>query len=236
MSEARKAEFPLACEAVRKSFRAGPAVVRVLEGVDFVAQSAKVNVILGSSGSGKSTLLHILGGIEKPDSGRVLCPRGDVYEMPHAVRARWRAANVGFIFQAYYLLPEFNVLENVLMPAKILGRCGRKERNRAMELLHRVGLSERARHRPAELSGGERQRAAIARALMNNPSVLLADEPTGNLDAENGRLILDLFFDLQRAHSLTTILVTHDAAIAARGHVRYVLRQGQLFREEQIVV
>ncbi len=223
---------PLFCQSLVKSFRCGGSGLRVLDGVDFTAMAGRVNVIMGSSGSGKSTLLHILGGIEQPDNGRVMTSLGDIYAASASTRALWRASQVGFIFQAYHLLPEFTVLENVLLPAKILGRCGRAERDRAHELLKRVGLTARSTHRPAELSGGERQRAAIARALINNPAVLLADEPTGNLDADNGLAVLDLFFDLQNERQLTTILVTHDADIAARGHVRYLLKNGKITRIE----
>jgi lipoprotein-releasing system ATP-binding protein len=222
----------LSCRELVKVFRTGDCAVHVLDGLTFAARPGKLNVICGSSGSGKSTLLHILGGIEKPDAGEVTWRNKSIYAMSSEVLAQWRSATVGFIFQAYHLLPELSVFENVLLPAKILGKDVRAAHQRARQLIERVGLHSRKDHRPGELSGGERQRAAIARALVNSPEVILADEPTGNLDRDNGRRVMDLFLELQREWQLTTVLVTHDEKIAALGDERYLLCDGKLKKTE----
>lgn len=222
----------LRCKNVDKIYKSGDITLRVLQGVTYEPQPGKLNVISGSSGSGKSTLLHIMGGLEKPESGEVLWENQSIYTYSSEVLARWRCETVGFVFQAYHLLPELSVWENVILPAKILGKSRIEAMRRARLLVERVGMTSRMHHRPTELSGGERQRAAIARALVNNPRVVLADEPTGNLDKENGQRVLELLLELQREWQLTTVLVTHDEKIAALGDERYLLCDGRLKKVE----
>ena len=206
---------------VRRAYRMGRIDVPVLKGAGLSVRAGEWVAILGSSGSGKSTLLHLLGGLDRADSGTVSFRGEQVGAFSQRRLDRYRNEHVGFVFQFYHLLPELTVLENTLLPATIgIGRLEwlrrRGEiRDRARAILDRFGLSHRFRHRPAELSGGERQRVAIARALMRNPEVLLADEPTGNLDAKTGEAILDTIAEQHRA-GLTVVMVTHDQWIAAR--------------------
>jgi lipoprotein-releasing system ATP-binding protein len=214
--------------------------VPVLKGVDLSVAQGETVAILGSSGSGKSTLLHVVGGIDRPDAPRSGAPSPSiVFDGRQVVGAgssaldAYRRRDVGFVFQFYHLLPELTVLENVLLAAMIkhgagfaAGRAHATERAKA--LLDQAGLSHRLRHRPVELSGGERQRVAISRALINEPRLLLADEPTGNLDARTGGAILDLLEDLRERQSLTMLLVTHDLAIAKRANRVISLKDGQI--------
>lgn len=208
--------------SLHKSYRMGKASVRVLRGVSLSVREGEMVSVMGASGSGKSTLLHLLGALDVPDSGTVQIDGQDVFAQPQRVRDRIRNGEVGFIFQFYHLLPELNVLENALMP-RMIGSSVRQwpgrraaAREHVAGILERVGLSERLGHRPAELSGGERQRVAIARAMANKPRLLLADEPTGNLDAKMGREILDVlrFFN---ESGQTIVMVTHDPDIARLG-------------------
>src|SRR5438552_5779999 len=193
----------------------------VLRGLDLDVGEGEFLSVIGNSGSGKSTMLHLLGTLDRPDDGRVLLDGQRIDNLRAEERDRLRNQTFGFIFQFYHLLPELNTLENVLAPQMIahslfgwLGQ-GREQRRRAAELLERVGLSHRLKHRPRELSGGEMQRAAIARALINRPRVLLADEPTGNLDADTGAQIVQLLRDLNRQNGLTIIMVTHNLDLVA---------------------
>jgi lipoprotein-releasing system ATP-binding protein len=216
-------------QAVRKTYRLGRVDVPVLRGVDLQVRPGEWVAILGASGSGKSTLLHLLGGLDKPDrtgpagdGGRVMFEGECVHRLSAAKLDRFRNEAVGFVFQFYHLLPELSVVENVTLAAMIrYGRWGFMARRgqvvaRAEKLLDGFGLGHRLRHKPAELSGGERQRVAIARALINNPRVLLADEPTGNLDRATGNAILDLIAAHRREAGLTMVMVTHDREVAAR--------------------
>ena len=211
----------ISAREVFRTYRMGRVEVPVLKGADISVKPGEWVAILGSSGSGKSTLLHLLGGLDRADSGTVTFRGEQVGGFSPRRLDRYRNEHVGFVFQFYHLLPELTVIENTLLPATIgVGRLEwirrRAEiRDRARALLDRFGLSHRFRHRPAELSGGERQRVAIARALMHNPEVLLADEPTGNLDAKTGESILDMIAEQHRA-GLTVVMVTHDQWIAAR--------------------
>ncbi len=190
--------------------------VCVLRGANLCVQSGETVAVIGRSGAGKSTLLHILGGIDPPDvgSGPVRIGGEDLYGVSGHRRTRLRASSIGFVFQTYHLLSEMDVLENVLLPARAAGRSTPAIRRRALELLAAVGVSDRVRHTPLELSGGEQQRVAIARALINDPSVVLADEPTGNLDRETGASVLDLLFSLTRDRGHALVMVTHNESIA----------------------
>jgi len=208
--------------AVRKSYRSGSGMLEVLRGVDFSLDPGGFVAIVGQSGSGKSTLLHLMGLLDAPDSGAVHLAGTRIDNLPAARRDRLRNTDIGMVFQAYHLLPELNALENVLAPLLVrysitewLRERG-QARERARALLERFGLGARLHHKPRQLSGGEMQRVAIARALVTRPRVLLADEPTGNLDEASGAGILDTLCELNRQDGLSIVLVTHDAAIARR--------------------
>jgi lipoprotein-releasing system ATP-binding protein len=207
---------------LRKAYRSGDATLEVLKGVDFRLDRGGFVSVVGQSGSGKSTLLHLMGLLDPPDAGRVLLDGERIDDLPAARRDRLRNTAIGMVFQAYHLLPELDALENVLAPLLVRHgplewlRIRRTARDRARELLDRFGLGGRLRHKPRQLSGGEMQRVAIARALVGRPRVLLADEPTGNLDEATGGGILDALCELNRADGLSIVLVTHDAAIAGR--------------------
>lgn len=202
--------------------------VEVLKGVDLEIHEGSITSIVGSSGSGKSTLLHILGGLDAPTSGDVLFKGNSICKYSETERSRFRNNEIGFVFQFHHLLPEFTALENVMMPALIRNESVRKIREKASELLGTVGLSERLEHRPSMLSGGEQQRVAMARALINDPSLLLADEPTGNLDESNTTQLLDLILGLNRDRQLTIILVTHDSQIAKKCDRIIELKDGRI--------
>lgn len=189
--------------------------LQVLKSVDFSAGEAEVVSITGASGAGKTTLLQILGTLSRPDSGSLTIDGTDVLALGSRELASFRGRRVGFVFQFHHLLPEFNSLENVMIPALIAGRSSRDARAEAKGLLERLGLGERLTHKPSELSGGEQQRVAIARALVNHPAVLFADEPTGNLDSATKEEIHKLFFELRDSLGQTIVIVTHDPALAA---------------------
>jgi predicted ABC-type transport system involved in lysophospholipase L1 biosynthesis ATPase subunit len=207
----------LRADTLGKTYRLPHKTVEVLRGASFAVQPGERVAIVGRSGAGKSTLLHLLGGLDRPDAGEVLLNGLSLYTLPPRKRTRLRAQTIGLVFQAYHLLPEMDVTENVLLPAMALSRLNRATlRMRALELLAQVGLADRATHMPLELSGGEQQRVAIARALMNAPELLLADEPTGNLDRDTGRQTLDLLFGLAQQSGHALVIVTHDTEVAAR--------------------
>ncbi len=190
--------------------------VCVLQGADLSVDAGETVAVVGRSGSGKSTLLHILGGIDRPDdgSGDVHIDGENLYGVSASRRSRIRATQIGFVFQSYHLLNEMDVLENVMLPARAIGIRNTATRSRAMELLDAVGVADRANHTPMELSGGEQQRVALARALINDPPIVLADEPTGNLDGETGSSVLEHLFALTKACSHALVMVTHNPAIA----------------------
>lgn len=190
--------------------------LEVLRGVDLDVRQGEILSIVGASGAGKTTLLQILGTLDRPDSGTVEYDGTRVFDLGTKALARFRNRNIGFIFQFHQLLPEFSMLENVAMPALIGGENRAATMRRAAELIDYLGLGDRATHRPAQLSGGERQRAAVARALVNNPSVILADEPSGSLDSANRRELYDLFFRLRDERRQTFVIVTHDESLASR--------------------
>lgn len=211
-----------------KSYRDGTRVVDVLSGIDLVVEPGELVAIVGPSGSGKSTLLHVLGTLDKPDAGSVLIGGQDVAALTGTRLAAFRNRTIGFVFQFHQLLPDFTALENVMLPGRIAGRSVGELEPAARRLLDEVGLTHRLDHFPSELSGGERQRAALCRALVLEPPLLLADEPTGNLDAESGERVLDRLFDLQARHGTTALLVTHNPEIAGRCGRVLELKDGEL--------
>jgi lipoprotein-releasing system ATP-binding protein len=205
-----------ALEVERNFDGADGRVIRVLRGVDLRLGRGETVSIVGPSGSGKSTLLHILGGLDLPTSGRISLGGSDLANLDDVELAQVRNRYVGFVFQFHHLLRDFTALENVMMPQLIAGATRPAARKRALDLLEQVGLADRAGHVPAKLSGGEQQRVAAARALVNEPPVILADEPSGNLDLETGEMLHDVLFDLVRDHGTAMVVVTHNTALAAR--------------------
>ena len=222
----------LECQSIVKTFTDGTRVLEILRGVDLVVPEGEILAISGPSGVGKSTLLHILGTLERPTSGEVLFRGKALSKTGRTGINRLRNQDIGFVFQFYHLLPEFTALENVMMPALSQGKRASTCRARAEELLHIVGLAERMDHKPGKLSGGEQQRVAIARALFNEPSVILADEPTGTLDETTGAGIVDLLWNLNRERNVTLVMVTHDEVLAAKAHRWIHLHEGRAVPRE----
>lgn len=220
----------LSAHNISKSYKSEQSENRlvVLSEVSLEVAKGSITSIVGSSGSGKSTLLHILGGLDKPDTGTVFWGKHNLAEMSADTLAEFRNKNVGFVFQFHHLLPEFTALENVAMPALIAGKSLNEARTRAMELLTRFGVADRKNHRPTQLSGGEQQRVSMARAVMNNPLLILADEPTGNLDDKNTDIILDLLFELRDEFNTTILLITHEESIARRSDIVIEIKNGKL--------
>jgi lipoprotein-releasing system ATP-binding protein len=222
-------EFSLQAVDLGKDFREGSGeALRVLTGINFTLNAGETAAIIGASGSGKSTMLNLLGGLDKPTTGHVLLNKKNIFTISEKSRCHARNQHLGFIYQFHHLLPEFTAMENVAMPQLINGIDKEEAREKSIHLLNEVGLSERLEHKPGELSGGERQRAAIARALINNPDCILADEPTGNLDRKNAELALELILQLNREYKTALIMVTHDMHIAERLDKIYVLEDGIL--------
>ena len=218
----------LVVTALRKVFRAGSEDLTVLDGVSLAVREGSTVVISGESGSGKSTLLHLIGGLDTPTAGRIRFQELEIGDLAEAELVEYRNRRLGFIFQLHYLLKDFTALENVFMPAAIAGFPWAAARRRAERLLEQVGLAGRRMHYPVELSGGERQRVAVARALMNDPRLILADEPTGSLDERSSAQIRDLLFGLVGEYRKTMILVTHSRELAGTGDQRLVLEHGRL--------
>lgn len=212
----------LSARGIRKTYRSGDGRIEVLNDVNIEVARGESVSIRGESGSGKSTLLNLLAGLDAPDAGEVRWG-GQSHLGPER-----RATYLGMVFQSFYLIPELDAFQNVLMAARMVGRVGRAERDRVTELLGKVGLTERKHHLPSQLSGGERQRVAVARALMNRPSLLLADEPTGNLDERTGDAVIEMLLTLCAETGTALMLVTHNAAHAAKAARRLTLRAGQL--------
>jgi lipoprotein-releasing system ATP-binding protein len=224
MSEAK---IVIECKGIEKTYHDGARELRILRGVDLVVREGESLAISGPSGVGKSTLLHIMGTLDKPTSGEVLF-RGTSYANTNrATVNKIRNEQIGFVFQFYHLLPEFTALENVMMPAVSMGKSRALCRPRAEELLEKVGLAERMTHKPGMLSGGEQQRVAIARALFNKPSVVMADEPTGNLDERTGSGITELLWKLNDSEKMTLVIVTHDEALAREADRWVYLHEGK---------
>jgi lipoprotein-releasing system ATP-binding protein len=222
----------LYAENICKTFSSGNETLHILNNVQLSLDAGQTMSITGESGSGKSTLLHILGGLDTTDSGEVNIDGVDITKLDETSLSELRNKKIGFIFQSHYLLEEFDAIENVMLPFLMNNYNKNEARRKATELLVKVGLGERLHHHPSKMSGGERQRVAIARAFMNEPPLILADEPTGNLDNKNAERVVELLFDLSKDKGHALIIVTHSPAIAAMSDVRYVLRGGILVKEE----
>ena len=218
----------LSARGVQRSFREGSSTLEVLCGVELEVQRGERLAIIGASGSGKTTLLQILGGLDRPSSGQVLVAGRDIHQMDERERGQLRNRSLGFVYQFHHLLPEFSALENVAMPLLVRRTGVAEARRRAREILERVGLGERLTHRPHQLSGGERQRAAVARALVTQPAVVLADEPTGNLDGVNAEQVFALMLELNRERHTSLVIVTHDPRLAARMDRTLTIERGVL--------
>lgn len=219
--------------AVTKIFRQGKIDVEVLKGVDFSVGSGESHAILGASGAGKSTLMHLLGGLDHATAGEIRVAGSSLASLSEANLGRLRNRHLGFIYQFHHLLPEFSALENIAMPLLIRRSSRTAAYTEAQDWLAKIGLQQRADHKPGELSGGERQRVALARALVTRPSCLLADEPTGNLDQQTAAQMLELMLDLNRELDVALVVVTHDLGIAARMQHRWHMTDGVLTAESQ---
>ena len=204
----------IVCDDLSKVYQEGRLATPVLQGVNLSVAKGELLAIVGTSGSGKSTLLHLLGALDAPTTGNILFNGKNIHQLSSKLQSKWRNQELGFVYQFHHLLSEFSALENVAMPLLIAGESIKSAQKKATELLERVGLSERIEHRPSELSGGERQRVAIARALINKPSLVLADEPTGNLDAKSAESVYQLLKELNTEFGTAFIVVTHDQQLA----------------------
>ena len=218
----------LSAKNLCKTYNEGKMVTEVLKNVSFDIYSKSLLAIIGSSGSGKSTLLHLLGGLDKPTSGEIIFKSQQLNQLSEKEKAHLRNQEIGFVYQFHHLLPDFTALENVAMPLLISGAKPNDAKKRAMAMLESVNLVKRANHRPSELSGGERQRVAIGRALINNPALVMADEPTGNLDKTTADSIFDLLISLNRGHGTAFLVVTHDLELANKLDNQLIMRDGHL--------
>ncbi|RPJ08098.1 MAG: ABC transporter ATP-binding protein [Spirochaetaceae bacterium] len=216
---------------LRKLYSMGQDTIEVLSGITLEVAESEMVLVTGESGSGKSTFLNMIGGLDTPTSGSVMVAERDIAKLPESRLTEYRSKSVGFIFQFHYLLKDFTALENVMMPLLISGDSVKETRERARALLADIGLGQRQDHYPSQLSGGERQRVAVARALIHDPSLILADEPTGNLDEKNSKLVLELLFDLVRKYNRTMIMVTHDLSIRKNADRSFLLVHGRLAPE-----
>ncbi|MDE1161459.1 MAG: ABC transporter ATP-binding protein [Acidobacteriaceae bacterium] len=225
----------IAVRGLRKSLRSGASALEILKGIEFTVERGEFVAIMGASGSGKSTLLGLLAGLDNPTSGTVALNGKVISSMPEDELAQLRGRTLGFVFQSYQLIPTLTALENVLLPFELNEDSGSRKAGleRARVLLGSVGLGSRVDHYPIQLSGGEQQRVALARAFMLRPPIVLADEPTGNLDSANGEHVLQLLLELNRAEGTTLVLVTHDPALAAQASRRIVLRDGVVVADER---
>lgn len=222
-------------EALRKTLRTGSTALEILRGLDFTVERGEFVAIMGASGSGKSTLLGLLAGLDNPSAGEVRWQGRSISYLPENELAQLRGRTIGFVFQSYQLIPTLTAMENVLLPYELNAQSGsrREGMERARQLLSSVGLRDRMEHYPVQLSGGEQQRVALARAFMLRPPIVLADEPTGNLDSRNGQHVLELLLELNRTERTTLVLVTHDPALAAHASRRIILRDGAIVAEER---
>ncbi len=218
----------LRAENIEKSFKIGDEKIDILRGVNITLNYGEITAFLGPSGSGKSTLLHILGGLSRPTRGKVYLEGEQLYEMTDAELSIRRGDRIGFLYQFHHLLPEFTALENVMMPALARGVCNDEARSKGEEVMASLGLGSRLDHKPGELSGGERQRVALGRSLINDPGILFADEPTGNLDVRTAKVVEGLIWYICRKRKLTVVVVTHNDQIAGAANQVYMLKGGAL--------
>lgn len=217
----------LRADAISKSFQSTKEKkLIVLNQCDLHLVEGKISIIVGASGSGKSTLLHILGGLDKPDSGKVFFRETDIFRLSERKLNAFRNRSLGFVFQFHHLLPEFSALENIAIPQMIAGKSLKSASERGMQLLEELGVQDRGNHKPAELSGGEQQRIAIARALANDPEIILADEPTGNLDSKNSEAVAQIFTDLRHRYGKTMLIVTHQKELVSIADQVFEMKDG----------
>ena len=222
-------EIILKANNISKSFQTTKKIrLEVLKGISINILTGKTTIIVGASGAGKSTLLHLLGGLDRPDSGEVVFDNADILKLSDDKLAKFRNKNAGFVFQFHHLLPEFTAIENVIIPQMINGTSYKQAKIKGRELLNIVGLTERLDHKPAELSGGEQQRVAVARALANNPKIIFADEPTGNLDSVNSEEIHKLILDLKTNLGMTFVIVTHNSSLVKLADMLYEIKDGNI--------
>lgn len=225
-------EIILQAENIFKSYSVeDKSKVEVLKGVSIQLEKSKINMIIGASGAGKSTLLHVISGLDFPDSGNVFINSLNIFSMSEEKLSKFRNKHIGFVFQFHHLLPEFSALENVAIPIMIAGTSLNKAKQKASEILEMVGLKDRSNHKPSELSGGEAQRVAVARALANNPDIIFADEPTGNLDSANSELIHQLIFDIRDKFQTTFLIVSHNPELIKLGETIYEMKDGKIIKQ-----
>jgi len=234
MNDAIERKILLKVTNIFKNYKSGTETLHILKGINFEIEEGASVAISGQSGSGKSTLLNIIGGLDKTDEGSVFIGDDEITSLSEKELSVYRSKKVGFIFQFHYLLKDFTALENIMLPAYISGLSKEKAIDRAKSLLADVNLEDRGGHFPSQLSGGERQRVAVARSMVNDPALILADEPTGNLDPQNSEIVSQLLYEGAQKRGKTLIVVTHDKKVAARAAVRLVLENGQLSQEEQL--
>ncbi len=214
---------------LKKVYKTEEGKVEVLKGINFSMEKGNMVAIMGPSGSGKSTFLHLLGGIDIPTDGKVFIDGKDLYKLNEDQKAYLRNKKIGFVFQFHYLLPEFTALENVMIPALLYENNEKEIKNRAINILEKLHLKDRLNHKPSQLSGGQQQRVAIARALINNPDIIIADEPTGNLDSENTKSVMEILKNLNRKNKVSIIIATHDVDIARYCNHTYYMKDGILY-------
>ena len=228
MNDIQEKKILLKAENIVKNYISGDETLHILKGINLEIEEGKTAAISGQSGSGKSTLLNIIGGLDKADEGRVIIDGDEITSLDEKHLSLYRSKKVGFIFQFHYLLKDFTALENIMLPAYIAGVKKKEAIEIAKSLLADVRLEDRSGHFPSQLSGGERQRVAVARSMVNDPALILADEPTGNLDPQNSEIVADLLYENAVKKEKTLIVVTHDKKVASRAFVRLVLENGQL--------
>ena len=214
---------------LKKVYKTDEGYVEALKGINFSMEKGDMVAVMGPSGSGKSTFLHLIGGIDIPTEGQVFIEGKDIYSMNEDKKAVFRNKTIGFIFQFHYLLPEFTALENVMIPKLLYENNEKKVKEEAIKILEKLNLGDRLNHKPSQLSGGQQQRVAIARALINKPSIIIADEPTGNLDSENSKVVMEILQSLNKENNVSIVIATHDVDIAKYCYHTYYMKDGLLY-------